>query len=87
MQDLLTELLLQNQEIDEAANRLCNTLPGFAEAQQEYGGLADQIRAAAGPELYDRFYSQLMRYTGYEVRAYYFLGLGLREELARALDL
>ena len=85
MQDLLDNLLWSNNEIDEAASRLCRTLPGFAETEQAYDALSEQIRAIAGPELYDRFYNCLMRYTGYEVQSYYSLGLGLREELARAL--
>ena len=58
MQDLLTELLWRNTEID---------------------------KAAAGFDLYDRYFSQLIRYTGYEVQAYYSLGLGLREDVLQAL--
>ena len=60
MQDLLTELLWRNTEID---------------------------KAAADFDLYDRYFSQLIRYTGYEVQAYYALGLGLRGALARELGL
>ena len=58
MQDLLTELLWRNTEID---------------------------KAAADFDLYDRYFSQLIRYTGYEVQAYYSLGLGLREDVLQAL--
>jgi hypothetical protein len=87
MQDLLANLLWQNEEIDEAADRLRRSLPGFPEAEQAYDTLAARLRAAAGPELYDQFYNCFMRYTGYEVQAYYTLGLGLRGELARALGL
>ena len=87
MQDLLTKLLWQNEEVDEAADRLRKSLPGFAQTEQAYDALSEQIREIAGPELYDRFYSQLMRYTGYEVRAYYALGLGLRGELVQSLDM
>ena len=85
MQDLLAELLWRNVEIDEAANRLCQTLPGFSEAKQAYDNLSEQLRAAAGHDLYDRYFSQLIRYTGYEVQSYYSLGLGLREDLVQAL--
>ncbi len=85
MQDLLAELLWRNEEIPEAANRLCQTLPGFAEAQQSYDALAEQMREAVGPSLYDEYYNHLMRYTGYEVRAYYSLGLGLRETIVQSL--
>ena len=87
MQELLTELLWKNVEIDEAADRLRKTLPGFSEAEHTYSDLAKQVRAAAGPELYDQYFTQLIRYSGYEVQSYYSLGLGLRGEMARALGL
>ena len=85
MQDLLAELLWHNVEIDEAAGRIRQALPGFAEVQQTYDALSDQLREAAGPSLYDQYFTQLIRYTNYEVQAYYSLGLGLREEIARTL--
>ena len=85
MQDLLVELLWRNAEIDEAADHLCQSLPGFSAAKQAYDDLSEQLRAAAGYDLYDRYFSQLIRYTGYEVQAYYSLGLGLREDVLQAL--
>lgn len=86
MQDLLAELLWRNVEIDEAADRLRKTLPGSSEAERAYDDLSEQIREIAGPELYDRYFTQLMRHTGYEVRAYYALGLGLRGEMVQNLE-
>ena len=85
MQDLLVELLWRNAEIDEAADHLCQSLPGFSAAKQAYDDLSEQLRAAAGHDLYDRYFSQLIRYTDYEVQAYYSLGLGLREDVLQAL--
>lgn len=87
MKDLLTKLLWRNPEIDEAASRLKKELPGFSEAEREFEALAEEIRAIAGYALYDRYVSRLMRYSDYEVRAYYALGLGLRGEMVQALDL
>ena len=87
MQELLAELLWRNFEVDKAADRLRKTLPGFPEAQQDYEDLTEQIRSIAGPDLYDQFYNCFMCYTGYEVQAYYALGLGLRGALARELGL
>lgn len=87
MQDLLVELLWRNAEIDEAADRIRQTLPGFSAVQQGYDDLAEQVRAAAGCDLYDRYFTQLMRYTNYEVQAYYSLGLGLRENIVKALGI
>ena len=85
MQDLLAELLWRNVEIDEPADQLRQTLPGFSEVQRAYDTLAEQVREAAGPGLYDQYFTQLMRYTGYEVQAYYSLGLGLRKDITKAL--
>jgi len=87
MQDLLSELLWRSEEIDEAADRLCRSLPGFAQAEQEFDDLAKQVSAIVGYDLYDRYFSQLMRYSAYELQAYYALGLGLRKELAQGLGL
>ena len=86
MQDLLAELLWHNVKIDEAANRLCQTLPGFSEAKQAYDSLSEQLREIAGYDLYDRYFAQLIRYTSYEVQAYYALGLGLRADIVKALE-
>ena len=87
MQELLAELLWKNEEIDEAAIHLCEALPGYHEAEQQFCETAQRLREAVGSELYNQFYNCFMRYTGYEVQAYYSLGLGLRKELAQALGL
>jgi len=87
MQDLLAGLLWRNNEIDEAAGQLCQTMPGYQEAKQAYDALAEQIRALAGYDLYDRYFSQLMRYSNYEVSAYYSLGLGLRQDIVQTLGI
>ena len=85
MQDMLAQLLWRNTEIDEAADRLRQTLPGFQEAKQTYHALAEQIQSIVGYDLYNQYYTQLMRYTNYEAQAYYSLGLGLREDVVKAL--
>ena len=87
MQDLFAELMWHNTEVDEAADRLRRTLPGFEEVQRDYDALAEQVRSAVGFELYDRYFTQLSRYTSYEALSYYSLGLGLREEMVRAMGL
>lgn len=86
MQDLLTKLLWHNTEIDEAAGRLCQALPGFQEVEQTYYDLAEQVRELAGSDLYDQYFTQLFRYTNYEIQAYYSLGLGLRTDIVKALE-
>ena len=86
MQDLLAELLWRNVEIDEAADRLRQTLPGFSDAKQAYDHLSEQVRDLARHDLYDQYFAQFIRYTGYEVQAYYSLGLGLRADIIKALE-
>ena len=85
MQDMIIEMLWKNEDIPEQAARLCQTLPGFFEVRQGYDDLSKQLREVAGRDLYDKYFTQLLRYTDYEVRAYYALGLGLREAITKAL--
>ena len=87
MQDLLTTLVWKNAQIPEAAAQLCTELPGWEEAQAEYLSTAEEIQEAVGYSLFNKFETQLFRYTEYEVRAYYALGLGLRETMVRELCL
>lgn len=87
MQDMLTEMLWTNTEIPDQAARLCETLPGFGAAQQEYDEALQKIQDLVGYQLCDQFCQRLFRYTSYEVRAYYALGLGLREALLRELGM
>lgn len=85
MQDLLAELLWHSEEIAKSADQLRKTLPGFHETEQSYDALAEQICSIVGLDLYDRYFTQLMRFTDYERQAYFSLGMGLREEFMRAL--
>ncbi len=87
MQDLLAELFWHSTEIDEAAGQLCQAMPGYQEARRAYDVLAEQIRALVGFDLYDRYFTQLLRYSDYEVSAYYSLGLGLRKDIVQALGM
>ena len=85
MQELFAELFWENIEIPEKAARLCESLPGFEAARREYDETAAKAQAILGYQLFDQLEQQLRRYTGYEVRAYYALGLGLRETVLQAL--
>lgn len=85
MQELFAELFWNSDAIPEKAAQLCETLPGFAAAQQEYDDTARQIQDLVGYQLFDQFQQQILRCTGYEVQAYYAVGLGLRETVFQAL--
>lgn len=87
MQELFAQLLWENEEIPEKAAQLCERLPGFDAAQQEYDEALQKIQDLVGYQLCDQFCQRLYRYTSYEVRAYYALGLGLQEALLRELGM
>lgn len=87
MQELFTELFWESEEIPEKAARLCGALPGFDAAQRDYVEITKRIQSLVGYPLYDQFEQRFLRYTGYEVRAYYALGLGLREQVVQSLGL
>lgn len=87
MQNLLAELFWKPEEITRRAGQLCQTIPGYFEAKQERDDMAEKIRAIVGYDLFDQFFTKLMRFTDYEIYAYYTFGLGLREDVIRALEL
>ncbi len=87
MQDLLIRLLWDNSEISTKVCELSRTMPGYQEAAQAYEAVDQEIKAILGFPLYDRYSSALDRLYSYDNRAYYALGLGLREQMIRALGL
>lgn len=87
MQDALLDLLWQKRDVLESISKFLRTIPAYQQAQRDFYAAAEQLRAQVSPELYDRLEDQFLTYTNYEVMAYYAFGLGLREELIRALCL
>lgn len=87
MIDILTELFWNPEEIGKGADQLCQMLPGYLEAKRQYEKTAEEVRAIIGYNLYEDFCTKLIQYTNYEVYSYYFFGLGLREDLVKALKL
>lgn len=85
MQDVLTKLFWGSEEIFQKADELCRALPGYSDAKQDYDSVAETVQSLVGYDLYDQLYTKFMRLTGYELKAYYSLGLGLREELLHSL--
>lgn len=87
MQDLIEALFCDAPEIPGAVARFCGSQPGFAEAEREYEAAAREIARAVGFQLFDKFESAYLRYTSYEVNAYYRFGLGLRAAASERLGL
>jgi len=87
MQELLSTLLRHNPEIDEAVARYCRSLPEYTAAKAQYEQAASRLADAVDFSLYDEFQTCLLRYTDFEVHAYFRFGLELRENLIRELNL
>lgn len=83
----LYQLLLDNPTLPEQVLSLCQTLPGYEEAERDYHQNAEQIAELVGFEVYDAFEKALFCYTELEIRAYYLFGLGLRQEILRIMEL
>ena len=87
MQDVVLDLLCRSPEVLESISKFLPTIPAYQAAQQDFYATSEQVREKVGAELFNRLEDQFLTYTNYEVRAYYAFGLGLREELIRALVL
>lgn len=85
MQDLLLDLLDNGSVLSQKIYQLSHAMPGHQEADQAFNALEDKVRGHLGFELYDQYVSAFLRILSYDVRAAYVLGLGLREELVKAL--
>ena len=85
MQELFTELFWENEEVSHAVACLCETIPGYRSAQQEYNKILTQVEEVIGFDLCDRLLCRLAECSRYEEYAYYAVGLGLLEKVFRSL--
>ena len=85
MDKILKTLFLDNLELDEAIAAFLAQNPEFVQAEQEYNATAQEIAQTVDRELYDRFECRLGRYLARLSDAYYLFGLGLRQEVLRAI--
>lgn len=85
MQDLIFHLLWGNTEIARKAHELAHEAPGYAEAFQAYQAASDRLQTIIGFDALDDYNAIVFRLQDYQSDAYYALGLGLREELAKLL--
>ena len=85
MNNCLKAIFLENLDLDEEIAAFLAQDPEFVRTEQSLCETAQEIAAAAGFELYDRFERSLWRYTARLSDAHYRFGLGLRQEVLRAL--
>lgn len=86
MQDMILESLWHSAELSHKVSELSRAMPGYQEAAQAYEAIAKQVEDILGFELYDQYLSVQMRFSNYEVYAWYALGLKLREELVKMFE-
>ena len=82
MQNNLKTLFLDNLELDEAISAFLAQDPEFVQAEQEFYEIAQLV----GFERYDRFERRLGHYTARLSAIHYLFGLGLRQEVLRAME-
>ncbi len=87
MQNLLIRLLCNDEEISGKVCELSRAMPGYREMLETFRSAEAEVRAVLSAELYERYSSAVSLLNSYENWGYYTLGLGLREELIRSLDL
>lgn len=83
MQELLFELLWANTILDRKAHALATAAPGYEEASQAYQDASQRLLALVGFDVLNDYTVILQRLQNYQLDAYYALGLGLRQELAK----
>lgn len=82
---ILQTLFLDNPEIPEEIAKFCKSMPGYAQAEQEYRQAIQELEDLIGFKRYSQFENAMTSHLSYEVRAYYLFGLGLRKQLLDGL--
>ena len=81
----LKALFLDNPYIPEQIYTFCSQLPEFQEAERDYSASAEALRARLGDADFNAFDEIFSRYLAQYSKAYYLFGLGLRQEVMRAM--
>lgn len=78
--------LFLNDTIVTEIEAFCADDPEYHKARQEFYEITDQFEKLADPSLYDAFEKSLWAYLYRTADLYYLYGLGLRQEILRALE-
>ncbi len=82
---ILRSLFFDNPGLSDAMNEFCRSFPEYAETQQEYRRLMEELERAMGSSWTLQFEEALNRCWAVEDNALYLFGLGVRREALRAL--
>ncbi len=77
--------LFLNETIDTEIESFCASDPEFVIRQQQFDATAHKIAELVGYDLYDAFEVSLGTYWRRASDLYYLYGLGLRQEVLRAM--
>jgi len=86
MNDIINTVFLDNPYLPEQVCAFCNTLPAFLEAEREYRSAEEALEHRIGYAAFSDFDEAQSHYMAQLVRAYYLFGLGLRQEVLRAME-
>lgn len=87
MSETMENLFYHNAELYQEIVDFMAQDPEYVKAEREFYETAEEIAALAGFELYDRLERRLGAYMARTGDLHYLFGLGLRQELIRAMGL
>ena len=86
MNTLLYAVFQDNPLLSNEIYEFCNGVPDYVRAEREYLQIARQVADRLGYDLYNEFEEKLNDYMAQQLDACYLFGLGLRRELAIAME-
>ena len=81
----IKSLFLDNPCLSAQVSAFCASLPEYKAAERAYYAAEQDLEDRLGYEAFDRFSEVQFRYVNQLAHAYYLFGLGLRQEVLRAL--
>ncbi len=83
---ILQTLFLDNPELSSRVQRFCETLPEYAQAEQDLRSATQELEQTLGYEAYCRLEDTAIQYLGVIEKACYLFGLGIRREVLQAIQ-
>ena len=86
MNNTLKILFQDNPELSSQIAQFCASDPEYMKVERRFYETAHEIAKIVGYELYDTFEARFGEFLSQPANTYYFFGLGLRQEVIRALN-
>ena len=86
MNDHINMLFLDNLNLEEQIEAFCEKSPEYQEVRRRFFEAAHEIAAIVDFQLYDRFETSFGQLLSCSNDLYYLFGLGLRQEVLKALQ-